>query len=151
MEPVKNFNPEKYLGTWNELLRYKSFFEKDDVRAATANYSLNDDGTIKVINTSYSNNGESSIEGFAVLVEGHEDEGRLLVCFYENSYSEYKIIMLDEEYKISVVTNAEGTLLWILSRETKIHLNLMVKLCLMLVKMGFDENKFVFNYDVVYS
>ena len=49
---VDNFNKEKYLGKWFEIARFDYSFEKN-LNNITAEYSLNKNGTIKVINRGY--------------------------------------------------------------------------------------------------
>src|SRR6478752_6925030 len=49
---VKPFDKEKYLGKWYEIARLDFKFEKD-LNNTTAEYSLNDNGTIKVDNKGY--------------------------------------------------------------------------------------------------
>lgn len=45
------FQLEKYLGLWYELAHYASWFERQDSYNTTAEYSLNDDGSIQVHNS----------------------------------------------------------------------------------------------------
>src|SRR4051812_48328180 len=52
VEAVKHFNPQKYLGTWYEIDRLDYRWEKG-LDHVTATYSLNTDGTIKVVNKGY--------------------------------------------------------------------------------------------------
>ncbi|MDE5005099.1 lipocalin family protein, partial [Francisella tularensis subsp. holarctica] len=47
INPVENFQADKYLGKWNELARFDNSFEKG-MKNVYAEYSLNPDGTIKV-------------------------------------------------------------------------------------------------------
>ena len=49
VKPVNNFNIEKYLGKWFEIARLDHSFERGLTRV-TAEYSLRDDGGVKVIN-----------------------------------------------------------------------------------------------------
>ena len=49
---VKSFNKEKYLGKWYEVARFDFKFERN-LNNTTAEYSLNEDGTIKVDNQGY--------------------------------------------------------------------------------------------------
>src|SRR4051794_19344506 len=49
---VKPFEVKKYLGKWYEIARFDFRFEKN-LNNTTANYSLNDDGSIKVVNRGY--------------------------------------------------------------------------------------------------
>ena len=48
VSPVKNFELDRYLGTWYEIARYPNRFQKGCV-AVTADYSLRDDGKIRVV------------------------------------------------------------------------------------------------------
>ena len=51
-ELVQNFQPDQYLGVWYELRRDKDIrFESGE--CVTAQYSLNDNGTVKVDNTQF--------------------------------------------------------------------------------------------------
>ena len=53
VKPVENFKLEKYLGKWYEIARLDHSFERGLSRVA-ADYSLRDDGGLKVINRGYS-------------------------------------------------------------------------------------------------
>ena len=46
---VTQFDAERYLGQWYEIARFDFRFERN-LNNTTANYSLNDDGTVKVVN-----------------------------------------------------------------------------------------------------
>ena len=49
---VKNFDLQKYQGKWYEIARLNHSFE-EGMKQVTANYTINDDGTVKVINKGY--------------------------------------------------------------------------------------------------
>ena len=49
---VTPFKKEKYLGKWYEIAR-KDFKHERGLNNVTANYSINDNGTIKVDNQGY--------------------------------------------------------------------------------------------------
>jgi apolipoprotein D and lipocalin family protein len=51
--PVSDFKLEKYLGTWYEIARLDHSFERGLTRV-TADYSLRDDGGVRVLNRGYS-------------------------------------------------------------------------------------------------
>ena len=53
IKPVENFQADRYLGTWYEIARIDHRFEKG-LSQVTAQYSLRDDGGIKVVNRGYS-------------------------------------------------------------------------------------------------
>ena len=49
---VQNFNKDKYLGKWYEIARFDFRFERN-LDNTTAQYSINPDGSIKVLNQGY--------------------------------------------------------------------------------------------------
>ena len=52
VQAVDNVDAQQYLGTWYEIARLDHSFERD-LEQVTANYSLRDDGGIKVIIRGY--------------------------------------------------------------------------------------------------
>lgn len=153
MEPavVKNFNPTKYLGKWHEIARYNSFFEPENVFNATAEYSQNEDGTIRVVNTSFSDTGKDSVKGSARVVPSPTGEGKLKVSFFPGVEGDYWIIALDSGYNISLVSTPKRDFLWILSREPKMHLSVICTILKILECIGFDTTKLHFNRNVSFS
>ena len=53
VKPVNNFKLEKYLGKWYEIARLDHSFERGLTRIS-ADYSLRDDGGVRVLNRGYS-------------------------------------------------------------------------------------------------
>jgi len=56
------FELNKYLGLWYELVHYPSFFERNDIYNVTAEYSIGSNNTVMVKNSAIRN---------GVLVESH--------------------------------------------------------------------------------
>ena len=50
--PVNGFDVDQYMGTWYEIARLDHSFERG-LERVTAEYSLRDDGGIKVINKGF--------------------------------------------------------------------------------------------------
>ena len=80
--PVKNFNAERYLGTWYEIARLDHSFERG-LEQVTAEYEMREDGGIRVTNRGVeTKNGErKEAEGKAYFVN-KPDEGHLKVSFF---------------------------------------------------------------------
>lgn len=118
--PVKNFDVNKYLGTWYEIARLDMRFEKNLIKV-TANYSLNADGTIKVRNSGYDTTSAEQKEaiGKAKFVNA-KDEAKLKVSFFGPFYAGYNVVALDNDYKYALVAGESLKYLWILSREKSI-------------------------------
>lgn len=53
VKPVDDFTLEKYLGKWYEIARLDHSFERGLIRV-TADYSLRNDGGVRVVNRGYS-------------------------------------------------------------------------------------------------
>ena len=65
---VKNFEIEKFVGKWYELARYDHFFERG-MTNVTADYTLLDDGKIRVVNSGIKNGRKKEIVGKAKYPE----------------------------------------------------------------------------------
>ena len=119
-ESVTHFDKSKYLGTWYEVARLDFYFERNLVNT-TANYSLNEDGSIKVVNRGYEPFKKVWKEsaGKAKFV-GPEDLGMLKVSFFGPFYAGYNVIALDKNYQYALVAGENLSYLWILSRQKSI-------------------------------
>ncbi|MDD4847415.1 MAG: lipocalin family protein [Bacteroidales bacterium] len=117
---VKPFYIEKYLGKWYEIARIDFKYEKD-LNNTTAEYSLNDDGTVKVDNKGYNTKkGEWQQAIGKAKFTGDHNVGMLKVSFFGPFYSGYNVIAIDPDYKFALVAGSNYKYLWILSRETTI-------------------------------
>ena len=76
------FDLEKYLGSWYEIARIKNEFEPE-MKKVMAKYSLNFDGTIKIINSGYLGDKIRWIVGIAKTTS---DPKLLRVSFYNNIF-----------------------------------------------------------------
>ena len=70
VKPVDNFKLDKYLGRWYEIARLDHSFERGLTRI-TADYSLRDEGGVRVLNRGYSAKEHSwkEVEGKAYFVK----------------------------------------------------------------------------------
>ena len=102
----------RYLGSWYEIARFDHGFERG-MYATMANYTLNDDGTIEVVNTGYKNGKFKMSVGKAKLTD---TPALLRVSFFGPFYSDYRILMLDPDYQYALVGSKSKDYLWILSR-----------------------------------
>ncbi|WP_150913685.1 lipocalin family protein [Marinobacter halotolerans] len=116
IEPVSELDLERYKGTWYEIVRLDHSFEQG-LSNVTAEYSLNPDGSIAVINRGY-----SSEEGAWQEADGHavpvEDSaaGHLKVSFFGPFYASYVVFRLNEDYQTAYITGYNRDYLWLLAR-----------------------------------
>jgi len=145
VKPVDHFKLEKYLGKWYEIARLDHSFERDLTRV-TAEYSLRDDGGLKVVNRGYSakENKWKEAEGKAYFVKG-SDQGYLKVSFFGPFYGSYIVLELDHEnYEYSLVCGPDKSYLWILARSPKIKEDIKNILIAKATALGFDTNKLIY-------
>ncbi|ABM17129.1 outer membrane lipoprotein Blc [Marinobacter sp. C1S70] len=120
IEPVSGFDQQRYLGTWYEIARLDHSFE-EGLSQVTAEYSLNNDGSIKVINRGY--NAEAGewkeAEGRAKFV-GDSDVGHLKVSFFGPFYGSYVVFELDDQYTTAYITGYDRDYLWLMSRTPEV-------------------------------
>ena len=117
VETVEGFELDRYLGTWYEIARLDHRFERG-LTDVTANYSMLEDGGVRVINRGRDEEGEwDEAEGKAYFVD-RPDAGRLKVSFFGPFYGGYNIVELDKEnYAYALVVGPNRDYLWILARQ----------------------------------
>jgi apolipoprotein D and lipocalin family protein len=145
VKPVDNFKLERYLGNWYEIARLDHSFERGLTRVS-ANYSMRDDGGVRVLNRGYSEkeNKWKQAEGKAYFVQG-ADKGYLKVSFFGPFYGSYIIFELDHEnYRYSLVCGPDKSYLWILARDPEIKDDLKDTLIAKAAALGFDTSGLIF-------
>jgi apolipoprotein D and lipocalin family protein len=143
--PVGNFKLEKYLGTWYEIARLDHSFERGLTRV-TADYSLRDDGGVRVLNRGYSARDSTwnEAEGRAYFVN-QSDQGHLKVSFFGPFYGSYVVLALDRDgYQYSLVSGPDKSYLWILARRPKLDKVVLDGLIAKAATAGFDTSKLIF-------
>ncbi|BBN83893.1 outer membrane lipoprotein Blc [Pseudoalteromonas sp. A25] len=117
IRPVSNFNLEKYQGKWYEIARLDHSFERN-MNNVTATYSLNEDGSVKVVNRGYHTQDKEwqQADGVAKFV-GSNRVGHLKVSFFGPFYGSYVVFELEQdEYQYAYVTSYNKEYLWLLAR-----------------------------------
>jgi apolipoprotein D and lipocalin family protein len=145
VSPVDNFKLEKYLGRWYEIARLDHSFERG-LSQVTADYSLRDDGGVKVLNRGYSAKEKSwkEAEGKAYFVKG-SDQGFLKVSFFGPFYGSYVIFGLDHEnYQYSLVCGPDKSYLWILNRSPVMKKEIKYLLIEKAAAFGFETSNLIF-------
>jgi apolipoprotein D and lipocalin family protein len=145
IEPVRNFDVQRYLGKWYEIARLDHSFERG-LANVTAEYSLREDGGVRVLNRGYSTekNRWEEAEGRARFVEG-SDRGFLKVSFFGPFYGSYVVFELDREnYQYAVVAGPDRSYLWILARSPVIDESLRSRLVARAAALGFDTSRLIF-------
>lgn len=145
VKPVDDFKLDRYLGTWYEIARLDHPFERGLSRV-TAEYSLRDDGGVRVVNRGYSaeENKWKQAEGKAYFVRG-SDQGYLKVSFFGPFYGSYVVFELDHEhYQYALVCGPDTSYLWILARTPELRKDIVDDLLAKAASAGFDTSGMIF-------
>lgn len=138
----------RYAGTWYEIAKIPNSFQKQCAANTTAHYSLNDDGTIKVVNScKESDGGMDSAEGLAEVVDT-KTNSKLEVSFVSIFgihlfWGDYWIIGLDDDYSYAVVGTPGRKYGWILSRTRELPEDKLTEAYNILRNNGYNPDDFV--------
>ena len=145
VSPVSGFDVNRYLGTWYEIARLDHSFERD-LQQVTADYSVREDGGIRVINRGYNTEKHAweQAEGKAYFI-GDSDVGRLKVSFFGPFYGAYNIMELDREnYQYAMISGPDRSYLWILARTPELEQATVDRLVEQAAGLGFDSEQLIF-------
>jgi apolipoprotein D and lipocalin family protein len=135
-QPAKPVDPVRYTGRWYEQYRYEASFQKD-MDEVTADYSLNEDGTVKVVNRGRRNGKWKQSTGKARIVEETRN-ARLKVSFFGPFYGNYWVLDHADNYEWSIVGEPSGRYLWVLTREARPETQLLSALEARVKALGYD-------------
>ena len=142
VQPVQNFELQRYLGRWYEIARLDNRFERGLSRV-TAEYTQNDDGSVRVVNRGFdAEKGKwQQAEGKAKFA-GADDVGQLKVSFFGPFYASYIVFALDQEhYDYALVSGYDKDYLWILARQPQLPKATIDRLVAKAREAGFDTDQ----------
>ena len=142
--PITSLDLDRYLGRWYEIARYDHSFERGLV-GCMADYSLRDDGKIKVLNSGYIKtlDGDYKESVGKARVRKNGKPGQLQVSFFGPFYADYDILELAPDYSYSVVGSSSPRYLWILSRTPHLNGSTKGKILKNLSQRGYDISKLI--------
>lgn len=144
IEPIDNFELNRYLGDWYEIARLDHSFERG-LEAVKAEYSLRDDGGIRVINSGRDSKSQvaQQAEGRAYFVE-EPNLGHLKVSFFGPFFGSYVIFELDENYQYAFIAGNNRDYLWLLARTPEVSEELIDQFISRASLLGFDTSQLIF-------
>ena len=147
LQTVKRVELEKYLGRWFQIAYYPTRFQPVDCGITTAEYSLKDNGRIRVINTcwgdEYGGEYQDRAKGTAWPVD--DSNTKLKVRFFWPFAGDYWVIDLGEDYEYAVVGEPSREYLWILCRELTMDDELYDAILRRLEEKGYDTGRLVYT------
>ena len=145
IQPVTGFDAERYMGKWYEVARLDHRFERG-MSNVTAEYALQDDGGVSVVNRGYlAEEGEwKEAVGKAYFVE-QPDTAYLKVSFFGPFYGSYVVFDLDKaDYQYAFVSGPDNSYLWLLSREPTVEEAVMTRFLQQAAEAGFDTGALIY-------
>ena len=137
--PVAALDLNRYLGEWYEIARFDHSFERG-VEQAKANYTLNEDGIIKVVNSGIKDGKPKTAIG-----KGKQTDtpALLRVSFFGPFYADYRVMKIDDGYTYALVGSGGADYLWLLSRTRVLPAAAKDELLAEAKRRGYDTDKLI--------
>jgi len=145
VEPVRDFDLDRYLGTWFEIARLDHRFERG-LTDVSATYTRREDGGVDVRNRGYDPEAGAWQEAIGRAYPiGEPGRGSLKVSFFGPFYAGYHVIALDRaDYRYALVTGPDRGYLWILARERTLAPERLDVLLRIAQDHGYDVDALIF-------
>ena len=151
LETVPYVNLEKYLGTWYEIAKIPTFFQKKCL-ASKAEYSIGKKGHLQVKNTcnlvkeptkSESAKGRARVMDKTSNAKLRVSFSPILPKFFEGDYWIIKLEEEDSQYNLVVVGHPTYKYLWVLARNPEISSFQYEEVLDFISSVGYDLTKIV--------
>ena len=137
--PVAALDLNRYLGEWYEIARFDHSFERG-IEQAKAVYTLNEDDTIKVVNSGVKDGKPKTAIGKGKRTE---TPALLRVSFFGPFYADYRVMKIDTDYTYALVGSGGADYLWILSRTRVLPDAAKNELLADAKRRGYDTDKLI--------
>ncbi len=144
LQPVAQFDTDRYLGKWYEIARLDHRFERGLVDVS-ADYAPRSDGRIDVVNRGYDPKAGRWKEANGVArFAGAPTVGSLEVSFFGPFWGAYNILVLDPDYRYAMIAGPNREYLWILAREPRLEQNTLSTLVEQARGWGFKTDALIY-------
>lgn len=148
-QAVDKVDIQRYAGQWYEIAHLPMYFQRKCVANTTAQYGVNPDKTLSVLNSCSTADGEK-ISSEGVAYAQNEGNSKLKVSFLPKGLrwlpftkGHYWVLRIDPEYKVALVGGPSDKYLWILSRDAQIDEATYQSYLDTAKKYGYDVEKLI--------
>jgi len=143
IKAVINFDVNQYVGKWYEIARLDHSFEKS-LSHVYAEYSLNSNGSIKVVNSGIkAKSGKRRYANGVAKFMASKEVGYLKVSFFRPFYGAYILCELDPDYQYAYVTSNDQKYLWLLARTPSVSENVKQDFVKKVKDLGFATEQLI--------
>ncbi len=150
---VDSVDLAKYSGVWYEIARLPNWFQRKCDCNTTAEYILQADGKIKVINRCLkADSSQISAEGIARKEDKNGSNAKLKVRFAPSwigwvpfVWGNYWILDLAPDYSCAAVGDPSRKYLWILARTPKLEGAICDSVITRMKDMGFETDRLIYT------
>jgi len=144
---AENIDLDRYMGTWFEIARIPTRFQKSCECCATATYSRRDDGMVDIVNECLEKDGSIKTAKAEARVTRSSD-ARWRATFFKIlglgvAKGDYWILGVDDGYDWAVVGDPKRKYGWILAREPVLTTVQREAVDALLIDRGYDPGDFV--------
>ena len=136
---VKELDLNRFVGSWYEVARFDHFFERG-MSYTKANYVIREDGRIDVINTGIKDGKPKTAKGKAKRTD---IPSLFRVSFFGPFYSDYRVMLLDADYRYMLIGSGSDNYLWILSRTPHLSEEAKTTILSEARRRGYDIEKLI--------
>ena len=147
---VQSVDLNKYAGVWYELARYPNKFQDQCLSDVTAEYSIEEDGDITVINKCKTVNGTIDEAKGKARIKDKQTNAKLEVrfapkflSFIPKVWGDYWILDLGKDYDYALVGSPDRKYLWVLSRTPQIGETKYENMMQIAKQEGFNPDKLI--------
>jgi apolipoprotein D and lipocalin family protein len=150
LQVVNKVDLNKYVGLWYEIAKIPNWFQKKCTANTTAEYTLREDGRIKVVNSCMESDGSLNVAEGIAKVADNKTNAKLEVSFVRILginlfWGDYWIIGLGDNYDYALIGSPDRKYGWILSRTKKLPPDKMNLISDILKSRGYNINSFEFT------
>lgn len=144
---VSHVDLSRYTGLWHEIARTPNRFQKGCIRGTTAEYTLLDNGRIRVVNRCVDKKGridEAVGEARIVDTAGNAKLEVSFVSFlgWRPFWGDYWVLGLDPEYRWAAIGDPKRKYGWILARKPTLDAATLDEIFLVFEQNGYERERF---------
>ncbi|KAK6944383.1 Lipocalin/cytosolic fatty-acid binding domain [Dillenia turbinata] len=133
---------------FNRIISINIKFQPKNGENTRATYTLKEDGTVHVLNETWSDGKRGSIDGTAYKADPNSDEAKFKVKFYVPPFlpiipvvGNYWVLFIDDDYQYALIGEPSRKYLWILCRQTHLDEEIYNQLVQRAKDEGYDVSK----------